>query len=297
MKKALFNPFDLKKWFIVGFTAFLAGLAEGPHGNGSQIRGDGDLSFRNIANFPSNAWEWLMNNPGWFMAIMFIGMFVIILVILVIWLSSRGKFMFLDNVVHDRAEISKPWKHFKMQGNSLFLWRLCFALICLMLFIMILFFFFTMASNIYHDSLSPLPVLLIVGMVLLGILMGVVIGYISLFLNNFVVPIMYKNNITAIQAWNQFLPLFRQYPLPFILYGLFVFILTILVVICVAIAGLLTCCIGFLLLAIPYVGSVITLPISYTYRAFSLEFLAQFGPEFVLFPPPKDSPVSAPAQK
>ena len=28
MKKALFQPFDMKKWFLVGFTAFLAGLAD-----------------------------------------------------------------------------------------------------------------------------------------------------------------------------------------------------------------------------------------------------------------------------
>ena len=34
MKKALFSPFNLKKWFVVGFTAFLAGLTEGPGGGG-----------------------------------------------------------------------------------------------------------------------------------------------------------------------------------------------------------------------------------------------------------------------
>jgi hypothetical protein len=26
MKQALFNPFNLNKWFIIGFNAFLAGL-------------------------------------------------------------------------------------------------------------------------------------------------------------------------------------------------------------------------------------------------------------------------------
>jgi hypothetical protein len=37
---------------------------------------------------------------------------------------------------------------------------------------------------------------------------------------------------------------------------------------------------------IPYVGTVVTLPIWYTLRAFSLEYLAQFGPEYDLFPEP-----------
>lgn len=35
MKIALFQPFDLHKWFVVGFTAFLAGLADGNRGSSS----------------------------------------------------------------------------------------------------------------------------------------------------------------------------------------------------------------------------------------------------------------------
>jgi hypothetical protein len=59
------------------------------------------------------------------------------------------------------------------------------------------------------------------------------------------------------------------------------------VVICVIIACLLTCCIGFLFLIIPYINAVVLLPISYAFRAFSVEFLGQFGPGFVLFPEEK----------
>jgi hypothetical protein len=39
-----------------------------------------------------------------------------------------------------------------------------------------------------------------------------------------------------------------------------------------------------LLIAVPYIGSVILLPVSYTFRAFSIEFLAQFGDKFNVFP-------------
>ena len=54
----------------------------------------------------------------------------------------------------------------------------------------------------------------------------------------------------------------------------------------VIVAGLVTRCIGWLLLVIPYIGTVVTLPFWYTLRAFSLEFLAQFGPEYNVFPRP-----------
>jgi len=295
MKIALFKPFDLHKWFIVGFSVFLARLTEGPHGNGSSGWRK-DTGFREFVNFPHNAWEWLMNHPGWFLAIMILGVFLIALVITLTWLSSRGTFMILDNVVHDSAEIVKPWKRFRMEGNSLFLWRLCFGLICLMLFGMFAVFFFIKASRIYENSYyQRIPVVFIVEMVLIILLMAVVIGYISMFLKNFVVPIMYKNNIKTTKAWSRFLSIFKRYPFHFIFYGLLVFVLFILFAIFVIFAGLFTCCIGFLVLIIPYIGTVVTLPIWYTYRAFSLDFLAQFGSEYELFPPSEGSSVSAPA--
>lgn len=293
MKIALFKPFDLHKWFIIGFNAFLAGLTEGPRSSGSS-GWRGGTSFREFLDFPNKAWGWLTSHPGWFIAIVFIGMFIIILGVILIWLSSRGTFMFLDNVVHDRAEIAKPWKHYSMEGNSLFLWRLVFILICTILFTSYIIFFFTTASHLYKGSYSEaVPVFLIVVMSFLFILTAMVIGFISMFLNSFVAPIMYKKNIKTTQAWSRFLSLFKRYPFHFILYGLLVFVLAILSVIAIAVAGLLTCCVGFLLLIIPYIGTVITLPIWYTFRAFSLEFLAQFGPEYELFPPSGESSASA----
>jgi len=298
MTKALFKPFDIGKWFVVGFTAFLAGLTDCHNGGGSSNgHGKGRLDFSDIFDFPIIAREWLTDNQGWF-ALIIIGVLVVIaLVILLTWLSSRGKFMFLDNVVHDRAKVTKPWHEFRMQGNSLFLWRLCFGFICLAVFALFLFQCFIIATDIYDDNLSTQNiVLLIVGMALLALAVIVVTAYISLFLTDFVVPIMYKNNISATRAWSHFLPLFKRHWLHFILYGLLVLVLTIAVVILVIFAGIFTCCLGFLLLIIPYIGSVTTLPISYTYRAFSLKFLEQFGPEFILFPQSENLPDSSPTQ-
>ena len=66
----------------------------------------------------------------------------------------------------------------------------------------------------------------------------------------------------------------------------------------VLLAGLLTCCCGLVLLAIPYIGTVILLPIVAWERYWSLEFLRQFGPEYDLWagaaPPPDPAPVLAP---
>lgn len=296
MKMALFKPFDLTKWFVVGFTAFLAGLMKGNGGSGSSRVGD-DWSFREFIEFPNRAWEWLMDNPGWFIAIVIFAVFAIAIGITLTWLSSRGMFMFLDNVAHDKAEIVKPWKRYRMEGNSLFVWRLCFGLICLMVFIIFFVFFFTTASFIYRESLySHIPVPFLVGMGLLFFFMILFIGYISMFLKSFVVPIMYKNNIKTTQGWSRFLSLFGKHAFHFILFGVFLFLLTIMFVLLIIVAGLLTCCIGFILLIIPIIGTVLTLPAWYTLRAFSLEYLAQFGPEYDVFPPSKVPAKSAAAK-
>ncbi len=54
--------------------------------------------------------------------------------------------------------------------------------------------------------------------------------------------------------------------------------------------GFATCCLGFLLLAIPYVGTVLLLPLLVAYRYLSLEFLAQFDPSLDVFAVPSTEP-------
>ncbi len=296
MKIALFKPFDIRKWFIIGGSAFLAGLTEG-HGGTSRFSAEpDDFTFREFIEFPNTAWEWLVDHPGWFIAIVTFVLVLIAVGITFTWLSSRGMFMFLDNVAQDKAEFVKPWKQYKTEGNSLFLWRLVFGLICITLFIMFFGFLFTIGALIYRESLyRHVPVSFLVVMGLLFFFMIIIIGYISMFLESFVVPIMYKNKIKTTQAWSRFLSLFGQHPFHFILFGIFAFLLTIMFVLLIVVAGILTCCIGLLLLIIPYIGTVVSLPVWYTLRAFSLEYLAQFGPEYDVLPPAETPAKSAAA--
>lgn len=291
MTIALFKPFDITKWFIVGFTAFLAGLTDWHGGKGSSDSNETFHSFRDVLDFPANARDWLLDNQIWFTLIVIGVILLFAFIILLVWLSSRGKFMFLDNVLFNRAQVVKPWHQYKALGNSLFGWRIVFGLICFALFILFFIQVFIIAANIYEQNVSTAStVILIIGMALLFLLLIVVISFIDLFLNDFIVPIMYKNHIRTNQAWNQFLPVFTRHWLYFIAYGFLILLLHILVVIAVIFLGLFTCCIGILLLIIPYIGSVITLPVSYTFRAFSVLFLEQFGDDFSFFPEADELP-------
>ena len=286
MEMILFKPFNLGKWFALGFTAFLAELLRTGRGGNFQFRfSKGDLDWDEFFELPWRIIEWLSQHPIW-TAVIIVGLAIaIVLFVVLAWLSSRGMFMFLDNVVHNRSLIVKPWGEFKAIGDSLFLWRLVFSIISFIISMGFMVIAFFVARNIYLSGYGFVSYLmLILAGLFIGLLLFLVIGYISMFLNNFIVPIMYKGGLMANDAWQTFLMLFGRHVFHFILYGFFIFGLYILVVIGIVICGLITCCCGFILLMIPYIGSVLMLPVSVTFRALSLEFLEQFGDEYKIFP-------------
>ncbi len=289
MKVALFKPFDIHKWFVVGFNAFLAGLMEASHGGGGSrwTKGRDHTTFSEVFALPRTAWDWLMAHPGWAIAILFAVIVVIAIIVVLTWVSSRGVFMFLDSVVRDRVEIAKPWREYQKEGNSLFVWRLLLGIASFAAFGLILAFFFARGADFYGNGIrSDVPIMFFVGLGLVALAVTLIWGYMILFLKDFVAPLMYKKRISCGAAWKLFLDIFRKVPFPFVGYGIIVFLFMIAFAIAVVVAGLATCCVGFLFLVIPYISTVVTLPVWYAYRAFSLEFLAQFGPEYDVLPRP-----------
>ncbi len=283
MKVALFKPFDIHKWLVVGFNAFLAGLMEASNGGGGARAGK-EGHFGAFVNFPRTAWDWLTSHPGWAIAILFAVVVAIAVIVVLTWASSRGVFMFLDNVVRGSVEIAKPWREYEKEGNSLFVWRLLLGIGAAATFGLVVTFFFVKAAALYDGGASPvLPIGFMIGLGSLVLGLVLIWGYVVLFLKDFVAAMMYRNRIPAGEAWKLFLGVFGKYPFHFVGYGIIVFLLMIAFAIAVIFAGLGTCCIGFIFLAIPYISTVVTLPVWYTYRAFSLEFLAQFGPEYDVF--------------
>ncbi len=97
---------------------------------------------------------------------------------------------------------------------------------------------------------------------------------------------MYREGRRTNDGWRRFMPLLRAHLGSFILYGLFLLLLLIGTAIALGLFSCATCCVGFCLLAIPYLGTVIALPIPYTFRGFGPEFLSQFGPEWWTWPGP-----------
>lgn len=284
MKLTLLAPFDLTKWLVLAFSAWLAGLADGVGGGAP----GGRLSPRegvSVMHGIESARDWLLHHPWLVPLIAFAVVVAAVLIVLLLWISSRGKFIFLDNVVNNRARIVEPWQRYRRLGNSLFAWRLGFAAVAFVVLAVLGGLVLLAAGGLDGFSFSSARGTVSIALaVLLLLLFIVAVAYVALFLDSFVVPVMARSDLTAVAAWRVLLPWFERYLGAFVLYGLFLFALAIGVGFLVVTVGLLTCCVGFLLLALPYVGTVILLPVLVAYRAFSLEFLAQFDPAFQFFP-------------
>jgi hypothetical protein len=288
-KRDLFGAFDLKKWFVIGFTAFLAKLTDlgFPGAPSSSWRRRSKVEIDDVMSFPQRAWEWMGTHPGWIIAIGIAVFLVFVIGTILTWLGSRGKFMFLDNVIRSRAEVVKPWYEYRKEGNSLFFWNLGWGIAVLAIVLAYLYYWF-LNLRALHQSSGDVRVLIIPA-VLAGLgffAITLAAAFVLIMVRDFLVPIMYRDRITVSKAIQKFLPLFLSEFIHFIAYGLFLLCLWLLIVVGIIVAGCATCCVGFLILAIPYINAVILLPISYAMRAFSVEFLEQFGAGFDIFPRP-----------
>lgn len=293
MKSMLFRPFNLELWCVLGFTAWLARLwdnAGGGAGNGWRNRVQMDPGDRDFI-FHGGPDRWEVGHFDWFGLsgleagiIVMLVMFGLVIAVLLAWLSSRGEFMFLDNVVHRRAKVSDPWREFGREADSLFLWRIAVQLlagaVALAFLLPTLFLIFPIVEGGLWRGLGVFGAIML-GLVGLGL--GIAAAVVNLWTDQFVVPIMYKRRLTILDGWRVFLPLVHERLLPLFLFALFHFVLAIGVGLAVMAAGLVTCCVGWLMLSIPYVGTVILLPIYVTGRALGPEFLGQFGDEYRLW--------------
>ncbi len=125
MKRILFQPFDLKKWFIIGLATWLANLGGGGGGfNYPYNRGEEFQKLNEtISQIPHSV---LVTGICALIAV------VLLLVVLFAWLRARGRFMFIDCIVKNRGAIAEPWREFRTEGNSYFLFSLT-AAVCLVL--------------------------------------------------------------------------------------------------------------------------------------------------------------------
>lgn len=290
VKTVLFRPFDLGKWFVIGFCAWLAELGK-PKGSGGKGAGGKAGPQFSSDKFPgldemmawvrdlfTDAGIYIQENMHWIVPVAIIGAVVVIIIwLLVTWLSSRGRFMFLHCVVENRAEVAVPWNRFGPHGNSLFVFRIVVGLINLVAVAIAV----SAGIMLFTGTAS---VMVVVPVFILMIALGVVLFLIQKITTDFVVPIMFLRTVSCRAAWREFLFILTANSGRFILYLVFQIAIWIVIAILVVMLACVTCCCAACVLGIPYLGTVLFLPVLVFHRSYTLYYLEQFGPDFDIFP-------------
>ena len=292
MTKILFQPFDLKKWLVVGFAAFLAG-----HFGGGGFNFPSRWNLQSTETRPFNFTSFEQWKPWLPIIIPAFIILVLALILLLLWLKARGNFVFTDCIVRSRGAIVAPWREYRKEGNSYFVFILAVAFGSMIVVATV---FLLFAALDLPGFIRGKPTLIItVGIFLVLFLLLLMFLLVVNLVTYFMPLVMYRQRCGAVDAVREVLRLVADNVGVVILFCLFGFVLLLATIMMGAVVSCLTCCIA----ALPYVGSVILLPIYVCLRAFGLLFLRQFGPEYDVwasFMPPEFStvlvPLSAPSE-
>ena len=283
--KILFQPFDLKKWFVIGFAAFLSGHLAGVGFNFPSQFGN----FQSFGTTPEvispHFEQW---KPWLVVAVVVLALLFFALLIALTWLKARGNFIFTDCIVRNQAVIAGPWREYRKEGNSYFLFLLAIVF-ALLVFVAL------MLGSVIGLGLFNRPAGEMVSMTFIGLVVFLFVIWVSIIIfvsiaTYFMVPVMYRRRCRAVEAFGDVTLLIWHHLGAFFLLCLFGIVLILAVLMIGAIVTCATCCLA----ALPYVGTVILLPLFVCLRAFGLVFLRQFGPDYDVwasFVPPEFLPI------
>jgi len=274
MVEMLFKPFDLSKWFALGFCVFLANLG----------RGGGSYQYR---NGPTNinwgsVFEWVRDNIylviAWGLAVFFL---MTLFRVLVLWLRSRGVFMMIDGLANNRALVKDPWRCYRAAGHSLFGFSLIMFLGLTLVMLLTLGAAGLIARpDIANETFGTPAILAIILMVVVIPLVTVNYAIAEMLLIDFIAPTMYIHGLRVMPAWKLwYREVFKGNFWRLTLFYLMKMVLGFAVGVAAMLAFCLTCC----LVLVPYLGTVILLPALVFMRCYTLYFLEQFGESWRLF--------------
>ncbi len=303
--KQLLFPLKGDKWFALGFTVFMAQCGEGggsvqipsfpggssgpsipsgPHGPTGSGGGGMPAEFQKMIDQVARA---LHDDLALYVSLAIGGLLLTVgLWIFVLWFSSRAKLMFVESVIWDRVALGAQWTRAAELGMSLFKFRAWLSvgsglLVMLGLGAGVLVAFADWQAGNFLGTRA------LIGYSLFGFtvfFLGFPLAITFLLLDDFVVPLMVVRNVKVREAWR----ICRAEVLSgnvggVVLFYLLRFVLSIAVSVAALILSCVTCCFT----AIPYIGTVIMLPIFVFSRSYPLYYLEQLGLQ--IFPLPEPS--------
>ncbi len=272
-------PFRFDRWLALGFVAFLDQCGRGGGSGGSSFTPPGNFagndrlpSMPGFPDLPSS----VADNLTLIVAVAAIVLTMLVaFVALILWINSRGIFMYLDNVATGRSDVARPWAEHKEEASSLFAWRFGLAVATLAGVLLIAGLGALAYFSVRRGALAGGVALAMSLLILLPLFLALVFAaaVLSVALRDFVAPIQFVKKISCGDALAEFGSVFRANMGSFLFYLLLKIAFAIALAIVAMLVGCMTCCLGFL----PVVSQTLLQPAFYFERAWSLFLLRGFG--------------------
>jgi hypothetical protein len=278
VNRALFRPAQFNTWISFGVIFFLQSCLETDGGGNYNLNLPGRGS-----GFPGGAPPGGPGGPPTIdpsvLSLVIVGALVVAIPIVVValWLGTRGQMMAIRSVANARAEIGASWNGTRDAGYALFRFHLVLTVISGILALPIAAFLVITGLRLvrgdatWDDALPTFAVL-----ALLLFVLWVPLAIVKSLVRNFVAPIMLRDGTSAVEAWRKFWSVGKNSVGPMIGFLLLRAVVEIAAGMLGLAVGYLTCCIGFL----PVIRQTQMSPWHVFERAWSLEVLASMGPGF-----------------
>lgn len=312
MVRILFKPFSLERWLILGFCCWMVTLTDDVNTatnfikqpvqqqiNPSQIESIVDSVNWEAADYALNSSDGTLFQRissqfeidlAPFQAMIEFGAYVVFFLIILgaifFWLRCRFEFIFLDNLVHDRSEIRKPWQEFRKIGNSYFFGYLLVTVAVVAIHLALL----GGISFSCYSWLSESAVarqwldfgetrqLIVTLCASLWVAFAIISGF---YLNYFfflLVPIMHRERVGFAEGFRLLNTIIRQHLWRCIGFWMMIWVIMFAAGLAFVLFGLLTCCLFWILLTIPYIRAVLLLPFWAFLRLCGVELLQALDP-------------------
>jgi hypothetical protein len=293
-QRFLFPP-RLDRWLALGLVAFLdqCGRQGGVSVPGTGWEDSGSGKGPDV----SGLLAWFGEHVGLVVLLTALGLaFGVAVTALVVWLSSRGILMYVDDVATGRSDVVRPWREHREAASSLFAWRFGLALALLLGVLLLVlagaFIVFGLARGTGRSAAAGAGLIALVPLVLMLLGMALAGGLASVALRDFVAPLQLLHRTPCGPAVRTLLGLLRQQPGAFVVYVL----LKVVFVMLAATVALAVCCVTCGCVLLPVVGQTLLQPLFYFERAWSLHLLRRFGHDLMAgLAPPASPQVPPPA--
>lgn len=209
------------------------------------------------------------------------------ILLLVLWLLSRGRFMFISALTDETRDLSiaAKWKESKTEGNSYFRYNLAFAVL-FMLYCAIFTPLFFLLLKLLVPALQTQSASTLALAVFLSVILAIPFLFLTGVFHEFGTLLMFRKKIKAWAAFRQTVALTRDNILPILKYFIFMIAVMLAVFFCLILCVVITCCLCCFWLALfylPFLWVLAFLPLLVLKQYFTMEFAKQFGDDYNVY--------------